>query len=107
MPGLSERHIFAALSIKGIVKLPNVLTAIHLRHYSCAMTPDLNLLAEKIEQLATLTQNLRRENADLRLQMAAQLADRTELENRLQEACKRTVALLDKLPQYAENEEAA
>lgn len=83
------------------------MTAVHLGYYSGAMTPDLNLLAEKIEQLATLTQNLRRENADLRLQMAAQIADRAELENRLQEACRRTAALLDKLPQFAENEEAA
>lgn len=83
------------------------MTAIRLPHYSGAMTPDLNLLAEKIEQLATMTHNLRRENADLRLQMAAQIADRAELENRLQEACRRTAALLDKLPQYEEKEEAA
>lgn len=71
------------------------------------MTPDLNLLAEKIEQLAMLTQRLRRENADLRLQLAAMLAERTELDDRMQEACRRTAALLDKLPQLEENEEAA
>lgn len=78
-----------------------------MRHYSGAMTPDLHSLAEKIEQLATLTQRLRRENADLRLQLAAAVSEKAELDNRVQEACKRTAALLDKLPLHEENEEAA
>lgn len=71
------------------------------------MMPDLNSLAEKIEQLATLTQHLRRENADLRLQLAAVIAEKAELDSRMHEACVRTAALLDKLPQSAESEEAA
>jgi cell division protein ZapB len=86
---------------------PNILTAIQLRYYSGAMTPDMNSLAEKIEQLATLTQSLRRENADLRLQLSAVIAEKTELDSRMREACIRTAALLDKLPQSTESEEAA
>ena len=71
------------------------------------MTPDIDLLAEKMEQLAALTQRLRRENAELRLQLAAVISEKTELDNRMNEACRRTAALLDKLPQYAGGEEAA
>lgn len=83
------------------------MTAIRLPHYSGAMTPDLTLLAEKIEQLAMLTQRLRRENADLRLQLAAVTAEKAELDDRMQQACSRTAALLDKLPQLEGKEEAA
>ena len=85
----------------------NILTAIQLRYYSGAMTPDLHSLAEKIEQLALLAQRLRLENADLRLQLAAAISEKAELDHRVQEACQRTAALLDKLPQEAKGEEAA
>ena len=84
----------------------NILTAIRLRYYSGAMTPDLHSLAEKIEQLAQLTQHLRRENADLRLQLAAAMSEKAELDHRVQEACRRTTVLLQKLPQDLKDEEA-
>lgn len=71
------------------------------------MTPDLHSLAEKIEQLAQLAQRLRLENADLRLQLAAVMSEKTELDQRVQEACQRTAALLAKLPQDVKDEEAA
>lgn len=95
------------MSVNGCGMPLNILTAIRLPYYSGAMTPDLQSLAEKIEQLAMLTQRLRRENADLRLQLAAVISEKAELDHRVQEACKRTAALLDKLPQDAEDEEAA
>ncbi len=83
------------------------MTSIQLRYYSGAMTPDLHSLAEKIEKLAQLAQRLRLENADLRLQLAAVMSEKAELDNRLQEACQRTAALLAKLPQDVKDEEAA
>ena len=72
------------------------------------MVSEFHLLSEKISQLAELAHALRRENADLRLNMATVTAENVELSKRIQEAYQRVLALLEKIPTPdAENEEAA
>jgi FtsZ-binding cell division protein ZapB len=71
------------------------------------MTSEFHLLSEKINQLAELTQSLRRENADLRLNTAAVAAENADLSKRMQEAYKRISALLEKIPSPEKNEETA
>lgn len=72
------------------------------------MISEFHQLSEKISQLAELTQSLRRENADLRMSIAALGAENAELLGRIEEAYQRVAALLEKLPAAEEpNEEAA
>jgi cell division protein ZapB len=68
------------------------------RLYSCRMISDFQDLSDKIDQLAELTQALRRENAHLRHANSALLAENTACQNRLVEAQARVVALLEKIP---------
>ncbi|RFB74165.1 MULTISPECIES: DUF904 domain-containing protein [unclassified Herbaspirillum] len=73
------------------------------------MSSEFHQLSEKVAQLAAMTQSLRRENADLRLNVAALTTENTELSQRMDEAHQRVTALLDKLPvaapTLADNEE--
>jgi len=69
------------------------------------MTSDLQILSDKIVQLAELTQQLRRENAELRLHVTALTTDKTELAARMQQAAQRVSALMDKLPAPSDEEE--
>jgi len=62
------------------------------------MSSEFHQLSEKVAQLAAMTQSLRRENADLRLHVAALTTENTELSQRMEEAHQRVAALLDKLP---------
>ncbi|HEV7929022.1 MAG TPA: hypothetical protein VGP12_02695 [Nitrosospira sp.] len=72
------------------------------------MVSEFHQLSEKISELAALAQSLRRENADLRLSVAALTSENAELAKRIQEAYQRVSALLEKIPAPdAENEEAA
>jgi cell division protein ZapB len=75
-----------------------LLTAIPLAHYSVVMIPDFQLLSEKINELAALTQALRRENADLRAAMITMVTDNTDMAARMEEAHQRVTALLEQLP---------
>ena len=84
-----------------------MLTEIRLHHYSGEMTSEFHLLSEKINQLAELTQSLRRENADLRLNTAAVAAENADLSKRMQEAYKRISALLEKIPSPEQDKETA
>lgn len=74
------------------------LTPFHSRHYSDGMISDFDQLSEKIRQLAELTQSLRRENADLRLQASALAAENIELAQRMQQAHQRVSRLLETIP---------
>lgn len=88
----------------------NLLTEIPLRHYSGGMGSEFLQLSEKISQLAELAQSLRRENAELRLTIAALTAENADLDKRIKEAHQRVSALLDKIPvpgEQNENEELA
>jgi len=62
------------------------------------MSSEFHQLSEKVAQLAAMTQSLRRENADLRLNVAALATENAELSQRMDEAYQRVAALLEKLP---------
>ena len=67
------------------------------------MIPEFQQLAKKVDQLAALTQTLRGENADLRLQVADLVAANAALKARIVEAHDRVSQVLEKLP-FAEQE---
>lgn len=62
------------------------------------MSSEFHQLSEKVAQLAALTQSLRRENAELRLNVSALTTEKVELSRRMEEAYQRIEALLEKLP---------
>ncbi len=62
------------------------------------MSSEFHQLSDKVEQLAALAQSLRRENADLRLQLKAMTAENTVLSQRIDEAHQRVSHLLEQLP---------
>lgn len=63
-----------------------------------AMSSEFHQLAEKVAQLAAMTQSLRRENAELRLSVSALTDENTELAQRMEQAHQRVTMLLEKLP---------
>jgi cell division protein ZapB len=73
------------------------------------MISEFHQLAEKISQLAELTNALRRENAELRVSVTGLTTENAELENRMQEAYRRVSVLLEKIPAVdaQDDEEAA
>jgi cell division protein ZapB len=83
------------------------LTNIRLQHYSMRMISEFQLLSEKIDQLAELTQSLRRENADLRLRSTVLTTENADLSNRVQEAYQRVSVLLENIPAAPQEEAAA
>jgi FtsZ-binding cell division protein ZapB len=71
------------------------------------MIPDFYQLSDKISQLAELTQSLRRENAELRMTVDTLTQQNEDLSVRMEEACRRVSALLDKIPAADEPDEEA
>lgn len=69
-----------------------------MRPYSCEMISDFQDLSDKIDQLAELTQALRRENAHLRQANAVLISENIDFNRRLREAHERVAALLEKIP---------
>jgi len=67
------------------------------------MSPEFHQLAEKVAQLAALTQSLRLENVDLRLQVSALTIENTDLAKRMEQAHLRVATVLAKLPQAEPN----
>lgn len=84
----------------------NRLTEIRLHLYSGRMNSEFNLLSEKIDQLAELAQFLRRENAELRLKIAAMSAENAVLSEKMQQAHQRVSVLLEQMqePQPQQDE---
>ena len=74
------------------------MTGIRFAHYSTGMISEFHLLSEKIDELAALTQALRRENADLRVAMIAMVTDNNDMAARMEEAHQRVSLLLAQLP---------
>jgi len=62
------------------------------------MISQFHHLSGKIDQLAELTLSLRRENADLRMYIAALTTENNGYAKRMQEAHQRISALIEKLP---------
>lgn len=80
--------------------------------YSGGMISEFEELSDKIDQLAEMTNALRRENAQLRQANAALVVENMGYQRRLSEASGRIVALLEKVPALeaesdAEQDEAA
>ncbi len=69
-----------------------------MRPYSGKMNSEFNLLSEKIDKLAEMAQFLRRENAELRLRIAAMSSENALLAAKIQQAHQRVSALLDQIP---------
>ena len=63
-----------------------------------SMRAELDLLAERINRLAALTQELREENQSLRKDLLGSTAETRSLKSRLDAARQRIEALIDKLP---------
>ena len=74
------------------------MTAIRLPPYSGGMISEFQELSTKIDQLAELTQALRRENAALRLAHAAVCAENAVYVEKMAEAQQRVQALLEQIP---------
>jgi regulator of replication initiation timing len=71
------------------------------------MISEFHQLVEMVGRLAELARTLRRENADLRLNLAALAAENADLTRRMEEAHQRVSMLLDKIPALEQDEEAA
>jgi len=71
------------------------------------MISDFQMLSEKIDQLAALTQALRSENAELRLRSSSLVEENAELAHRMQEAHDRVAALIESMPAPEEQKEQA
>jgi len=81
------------------------LTDIRLQHYSDGMISDFDQLYEKIRQLAEMTQSLRSENAELRVNAAALVNENADLSKRMKEAHQRVSVLLANMPVTEQDEE--
>ena len=66
--------------------------------YSGGLISEFEELSDKIDQLAEMTNALRRENAQLRQANAALVVENMGYQRRLSEASGRIVALLEKVP---------
>ena len=62
------------------------------------MISELDLLAEKINALVTLTQTLKQENADLKAQAESLRQEKQQLLERIETARQKVVAIIDRLP---------
>ena len=81
-----------------MIHCSNLLTWIRRQPYSGDMISEFHQLSEKIRQLAELTQALRHENADLRLNAATLVSENADLIQRINEAHQRVAVLLEKIP---------
>lgn len=71
------------------------------------MDSDFRALSEKISQLAELTQQLRRENADLRLRITALASENTEMSQKMLQVKQRVTTLMDRYPESSAKENAS
>jgi len=66
------------------------------------MEAELNALDEKVSQLAQLCQKLRKDNSQLRQQLAAALSESKRLAEKVDTATTRLEGLLNQIPDGAE-----
>ena len=81
------------------------MTPICGRNYSLRMASEFQTLSEKISLLAELTQQLRRENADLRLRTVALESENSDMAQRMLEARHKVSALMEKYPAPPDDDE--
>lgn len=70
------------------------------------MASEFLSLSNKIRQLAELTEQLRAENVELRVQLSRLSTDNQELNARMQYAAMRVRSLMENLPANTEEEKA-
>lgn len=70
------------------------------------MASEFLSLSNKIRQLAELTEQLRAENVELRVQLSRLATDNQELNARIQYAATRVHSLMENLPANTEEEKA-
>jgi cell division protein ZapB len=75
-----------------------------LRCHLDAMISEFHLLSEKISRLAALTQALRQENAEFRLQITALTETNAQLNGKIDTAAERVGHLLQQFPAIATND---
>ncbi len=75
-----------------------LLTLIDFLNYSGRMDADLKALEEKLSHLISVCNDLRQENAQLRLDLNATQADAALLKTRMAQASERVEALMGSLP---------
>ena len=63
------------------------------------MDRELSALEERIGQFITLCQNLRSENQELRTRVAGLEAERKRLNDKIEQACARLEALMQRVPE--------
>ena len=68
-------------------------------HYSVPMEAELDSLDDKINQLVQLCQRLRRDNHELRQQLAAATNESKQLSEKIESARVRLESLLNRLPE--------
>ncbi|WP_230404999.1 DUF904 domain-containing protein [Undibacterium rugosum] len=69
------------------------------------MIPEFELLADKVARLAELTHALRAENAALRHELAGQTAKNLDMQQRIEQAQDRVLALIQLLPPEVVNQD--
>ncbi len=70
------------------------------------MISELDLLAEKINGLVTLTQTLKQENATLKTQAESLRQEKQQLLERMEIARQKVAAIIDRLPSETEGDAA-
>jgi uncharacterized protein (TIGR02449 family) len=71
------------------------------------MVSEFHQLSEKVSQLAELAASLKRENAELRLNVTSLSAENADLSKRIEQAYQRVSALLEKIPALDVTKETA
>ncbi|HWQ38982.1 MAG TPA: hypothetical protein VNM24_10305 [Burkholderiales bacterium] len=78
------------------------LTLLDFQNYSVPMEADLNALDQKIHQLVQLCQRLRKDNSELRQQLASARNENKRLAEKIGAARNRLEALLEQVPEGTE-----
>ncbi len=74
------------------------MTIINFLNYSGRMDADLKVLEQKLSHLISLCNELRNENAQLRLNLGAMESDTNALKANMTKASERIEALIEALP---------
>lgn len=95
---LLARKYFTCVLLKLRDRQPDSVDGTPRPAYSGGMISDFQELSDKIDQLAEMTNALRRENAQLRQANAALVVENMGYQRRLSEAADRVAALLVHVP---------
>jgi len=74
------------------------LTIMNFLNYSCRMDADLKVLEQKLSQLISMCNELRSENAQLRLSLGEIESDTAALKANMAKASERIETLVNSLP---------